>query len=34
MSIKESAYILLRLPFIRNNYEECAKEARLKDMSF
>jgi DNA replication protein DnaC len=33
MSIKESAYIL-RLPFIRNNYEECAKEARLKDMSF
>ena len=33
MSIKESAYIL-RLPFIRNNYEECVKEARLKDMSF
>ena len=33
MSIKESAYIL-RLPFIRNNYEECARKERLKDMSF
>lgn len=33
MSIKESA-VALKLPYIKNNYEEALKEAHLKDMNF
>ena len=33
MSIKESAGIL-KLPFIKNNYEECIKEALLNDWNY
>lgn len=33
MDIKESA-LYLHLPFIRNHYEEAAKEAHLKDLSY
>lgn len=32
MSIKESA-VALKLPYIKNNYEECIKEAHVSDMS-
>ena len=30
MSIRESA-VTLKLPFIKNNYEECIREAHLND---
>ncbi|WP_317437274.1 hypothetical protein [Thomasclavelia spiroformis] len=33
MSIKESAEIP-KLPFIKNNYKECIKEAHLNDWNY
>lgn len=33
MSIKESA-LILKLPYIKNNYVDCIKEANMKDMSY